>query len=199
MVKKILITLVALALGVALFLAGIHYKSTHNLGVNSTFTTSTDSYRNQTSDIWGTHIGTSTVGIGFPSPNVTSSVITKIGRNIRQATYQIKMISVTSTANNLSVTVQGSNDYLCDTSATSVSSTTDVVQTNINWYDAMTYETNRVHPTTFTNGSSTAIFDWANSTANSSNVIDLFNLNFECLRFRISGSSTLPYVGLSTK
>ena len=166
--------------------------------VNSTFNTTTDSLLNNETDIFGTHIGTSTVGGVFATPNVTTSVVSVIaGKN--QATYQIKVTAVTSTVNNFSFTVQGSNDYLCNTLAGNASSTTDVVQKNINWYDAMVYLANRVHPTSFSNASSSLVLNWVNATADSAQTVVLKDLNFQCIRAIFSGSSTQPYIGLTTK
>ena len=171
-----------------------------NAPLNSSFNTTTDSYLNYgTQDVVGTHIGTSTVGASFPTPNVTSSFISVIGRNVKQADYQIFITAVTNTNNNLSFTVQGSNDYLCGTLAGSASSTTDVVQANINWYDAMSHLKGRVHPTSLGNGSSTVVYDWNDATVGSAQKIILEDLDFECLKFLMSVSSTKPYVGLNTK
>ena len=182
------------------------WPKTNNLGganapTNSSFNTTTDAFAsNGTQDVVGTHLGsTTTVGVAVgANPNVTTSYVSKIGNDKRLATYQIRVTSVTGTDNNLSFTVQGSNDWLCETQAGAASSTTDVVQSNINWYDAMTHLANRVYPTTIGSGSSTAVYDLNDVTAGTAQELVLTNLNYTCLRFRVSGSSTLIYVGLNT-
>ena len=198
---------IVIGVSVALLLALSAYAlwpKTGNLGganapLNSAINTSTDSYLNYgTQDVVGTHIGTSTVGGVFPNPNVTTSFISVIGNSIRQATYQIKIVATTGTDNNMSFTVQGSNDYLCGTQAGNASSTTDVTMKDINWYDAMNHLTGRVQPVTMGNGSSTVIFDWEDTTAGSAKEVTLTNLNYQCLRLLVSASSTLIYAGLNT-
>ena len=173
-----------------------------NAPVNSSFNTTTDAYAsNGMQDVIGTRLGsTTTVGVAIGiNPNVTTSYVSKIGRGINTALYQILVTSVTGTDNNLSFTVQGSNDYLCETQAGSASSTTDVVQSNIKWYDAMVYLRNRVFPTSLPNASSTAIYDFNDLAGNTALSLVFTDLNFTCLRFRVSGSSTLIYTGLNTK
>lgn len=200
-----MVSVVVLAALVGGFYGFMKLKGSGSLGaanapLNSSFSTTTDSYLNYgTQDVCGTHIGTSTVGCSFTAPNATSSYISVIGRSVNLATYQIKIMSVTSSDNNLSFTVQGSNDYLCGTLAGVASSTTNVVQGDINWYDAMVHLSNKVYPTSIANGSSTVIYTWEDTTVGSAHEIVLTNLNYECLKFLISGSSTLPYVGLNTK
>ena len=102
----------------------------------------------------------------------------------------------TTTANNTNFTVQGSNDGLCETVAGNASSTTDVVQKDINWFDATVYALNRVHPTSYGVGSTTQIYDIVNANANSTALLALQSLPFNCLRFSFSASSTAVYVGL---
>lgn len=172
-----------------------------NAPVDSSFNITTNAYSsNGTQDVVGTRLGsTSTVGVAVGiAPNVTTSYVSKIGNDKRIATYQIRVTSVTGTDNNLSFTVQGSNDYLCETRAGSASSTTDVVQANINWYDAMVNLKGRVYPTSLTNNSSTAIYDFNDVVGNNAWTVILTDLNFTCLRLRVSGSSTLIYAGLNT-
>lgn len=171
-----------------------------NAPTNSTFNTSTDSYLNYgTQDVVGTHVGTTTAGNFFYTIDATSSYISKIGNEKSFASYQIKIVGVTSTINNLNLSVQGSNDYLCDTQAGSASTTTDVVQANINWYDAMVYLRNRVHPTSLVSNSSSLIMNFTNVLAGSGQEIVLTDINFRCLRLLVSASGTQPYVGLNVK
>lgn len=170
-----------------------------NVAVNSTFSTTTDSLLNRDSDVVGTHSGTSTVPATYYTINATNTYVSVVGRNVKQANYHIKIVAVTTTINNLNVTVQGSNDWLCETQAGNASSTTDVVQKNINWTDAMVYMANRVHPTSFVNASTSLVMNWVNATADSSQTLVLTNLDFHCLRLLVSASGTQPYIGLSTK
>ena len=168
-----------------------------NASMDSTFVTGTPNYGTQ--DVVGTHVGTTTIGASFANPNTTNTYVSVIGNNIKQAVYQIKIVAVTSSDNNISFTVQGSNDYLCGTQAGNGNATTNTVQANINWYDAMSHLKGRVHPTTLGNGSSTIVYDWNDATAGSAQEIVLTDLNYECLRLLLSTSSTKPYVGINTR
>jgi len=169
--------------------------------VNSSFNTTTDAFAsNGTQDVIGTHLGsTTTVGASISiNPNVTTSYISRIGNDKRIATYQIRVTAPTGTDNNFSFSIQGSNDWLCETQAGAASSTTDVVQANINWYDAMVHLSNRVFPTTLTMNSSSAVYDFNDVVGNNAIEVVLTNLNYTCLRLRVSGSSTAIYAGLNT-
>lgn len=170
-----------------------------NAPVVSTFNTTTDSYLNNAQDVIGTHIGSTTVGIPWPTINVTNTYISKIGENKTIALYQFKVTAATTSQNSLVTTVQGSNDYLCETQASNASSTTDVVQSNINWYDAMSHLVNRVHPTSFSVGSSSLMIPWTNVAVGNTAELLLTNLNYRCLRLLVSASSTAVYAGLTTK
>jgi hypothetical protein len=150
-------------------------------------------------DVVGTHQN-STTTIGVASTLATTTYVSKIGRGVETAIYMIKMVSVQSTTlNNLTVTVEGSNDLFCDTQAGPASSTTDVVKANINWFSAMDHLKDKVHATSFTNGSSTAVLAWANAAAGYGQEVILTNLAYECLRLGVSGVSTTPYIQLYTK
>ncbi len=171
-----------------------------NAPVNSTFSAAAiaEAY-NGTQDVVGTHKdSTTTVGVASPTINVTNTYVSKVGTGLKDVVYQIRITAATTTVNNTSFIVQGSNDALCETVAGNASSTTDVVQKDINWYDAMTYLANRVHPTSFGVGSSTAVLTLVNANANTTEVIALKDVPFTCLKFAFSASSTAVYAGLNT-
>lgn len=167
-----------------------------NATVDATFVTGSPQYGTQ--DVIGTHVGTSTLGVSWTTINVTNSYISDIG-SAKQATYQLKVTAVTTTANSANFRVQGSNDNLCMTQVGSVNATTNTVMADINWYDAMNHLQGRVEPTSLTAGSSTIVMPWLNVAAGDTAEILLTNLNFRCLKFLASASSTQLYVGLNTR
>lgn len=150
-------------------------------------------------DVVGTHENnTSTTGVA--SSLVTSTYISRIGRNVNTAIYSIKMVSIqSSTNNNLNIAVEGSNDKFCDTQAGSASSTTNVTKAQINWFSAMDHLRGKSHVTSFTNGSTTAVLSWVNAVAGYGQEVILTDLAYECLKLNVSGVSTTPYIQLNTK
>lgn len=211
---KLQTVLSAAVLGVVVIIAGVLLNSRFaqsepdigaaNAPVNSVISTSADVV-NRGQDVVGTHVGTTTVGVASAigasqSISVTTTYVSKIGRNIDTAIYNIKMVSVQSTTlNSLYLTVEGSNDGFCDTQGPPASSTTDVVKQDINWYSAMDHLKGKVHATSFGNASTTAIMSWINAAAGYGQQIILTDLNYECLRLGVSGVSTTPYINLITK
>ncbi len=160
--------------------------------------TSSD-FAHQFSDIIGTHIGTSTTGIAIQNVggSVSSSVVSYIGNQINTAVYMIKVLSVSSTVNDLAFFVEGTNDDFCgNTSSTIVG---EVRPNEINWYSAGDHLLNKVHSTSFASNSSTVVTPWVNALAGAGNELALTGLNYECLRFTAGGNSSTIYVGLKTK
>lgn len=197
--KVVLGSFIALVVGVTLYLTLTERKPTSVLGGQFTINTSTDSYLNGSGDVVGTHIGTSTVGVAVAANSATTSVVSKIPQGSSKAIYTVKVTSVASTTNNnLNVSVQGSTDYLCETNSPAASSTTDVTIDKINWFDAMTHLTNKVHNTAFVATGTSAILSVSNVVAGQGNTMVLENLNYRCLRFNYSGVSTTIYVGLTS-
>ncbi len=157
--------------------------------------TSSD-FRYYASDVVGTHIGTSTTGVVFNNDAATSSYVSKIGGNINTAVYTIKMLAA-GTTSTLGLSVQGSNDFFCDTTDVAVTGT--INKTDINWYSAGDHLINKVGTTALVSASSTNPISWTNAVAGAGQEILLTNLNYECLRLNVSGVSTTVYIGLRTK
>jgi hypothetical protein len=154
------------------------------------------------SDVVGTKSATSTTGVGFSitatgGRSATSSYVSRIGGVKNNAVYTIKPLAVSSTAA-LYVEIEGSNDDYCGTTNTDVSVNTPLVS-DINWYSAGDHYVNKVHSTSFDNASSTSFTSWANPKVGVGKEIILTDLNYECLRFNISGSSTVAWVQIRTK
>ncbi len=168
------------------------------LGSQSYGTPTTSDFITYSSDVVGTHIGTSTVGVPVAANSATTTYVSRIGGNKSVANYTIFMVSVASTTlNSLNLAIQGSNDYGCDTVDTSTAGA--ILQSNINWFSAGDHMKGKVSATSFTNVSSTAILSWTNAVAGLGQEIVLDGLNYECLRLSVWGVSTTPYIGLRTK
>jgi hypothetical protein len=151
----------------------------------------------------GQKTATTTIGAGFYVPvNVTSTFVTKIGAIKSIALYTVMPTAATTTGggSGLRMTVEGSNDDFCDTSATSCSEGDNCVLTkDIKWTDAANHLPNIAQTTTFANASSSVMYAWGNPMPGVSREILLKDLNFECLRLGLRASSTELYVGLRTK
>lgn len=194
MSKKLL---VGLSVGVIVFAGGAFLllggkANLKRSEVNMGQVTSSD-FIYYSSDVIGTHVGTSTVGKDFES-NVTSTFISKIGGNKQWANYTFKVTAASTTAN-LAVKIEGSNDWSCDTAITSTAD--EVWTTNINWFDASDHLSNIA--STANMGPVYMIWTNPSSTLDSGDEILLTNLNYECLRLSVSGNSTTIYAGLRTK
>lgn len=164
-------------------------------------------FLNNATDVVGTKTASSTpvgVAFGFDSADryTTSTFVSKIG-NATRAVYTIQATDASSTSE-VRVSLEGSQDFACDTTATS---TTDVacvgddcvLITEIDWFDAGNHLKDKVHNTSFVNSSSTADLVWTNPVTDVGNQIILENLDFECLRLGISASSSILWAQISLK
>ena len=159
-------------------------------------------FQTHASDVIGTKVATTTTGVDFSvtgtgGQSSTSTYVNKIGRGINTAIYTIQATKSSSTANAL-FSVEGSNDAFCDT-ATSTTIFDVVTIDQINWFSAGDHLVNKVHATSFDNSSSTASILWDNPMPGAGNELILANLNYQCLRLSVSGSSTVLWAQLSTK
>ena len=186
-----------IGIGIALVaIVGIYFLMAERKNVDVggyLIASSTFAYRY--SDIIGTHVGTTTVGVAFTGAAATSTYISKIG-SANMATYFINATAVADADNALSFTVQGSVDPYCDT-ATSTA-TGEVWTQHINWFPTTDHLRGNVHSTSFGSASSTAIA-WEDMIAGASNEIVLTDLNYECLKLGVQGASSTIYVGLKIK
>ena len=150
----------------------------------------------------GTRTGTSTVGVGFRITSTggisaTSSYIKKTGGNKENAIFMLKPTSASSSAR-LQLEVFGSSDDFCDTDG--VTGDDPVAMSDINWYSAGDHVQNRTHLVNLLNDSSTSYFHWENPSSTLSGAqILLTNMNYECLKLDVDGSSTVLYAGLRTR
>lgn len=160
-------------------------------------------------DVVGTHIGTSTVGVAFSmvsgGQSATSTYISRIGNSKTNAVYTIIPTSV-GVLSNIMLNIMGSSDDFCDAIATSTTDvacggdTDCVLASEINWFSAGDHVKGKAGATeTLYNASSTVGWVWTNPKEKVGNEIILTDLNYQCLRLGISGSSTTVYVGLTTK
>lgn len=160
------------------------------------------SFAKYATDVIGTKSATTTTGVNFRvtstgGQSATSSYVSRIGENTNEAIYTIMATAVSSTANAV-FEIQGSNDDYCDTST----STTiyDIVTTDqINWFSAGDHLKGRSQGTALSSASSTAAVVWTNPKQGEGQEIILENLNYECLRLNVSGSSTVLWAQINTK
>lgn len=200
--KKLLLSVlgVVVSLGVLLLLglgAITLLKGTKLGGVAYPAVTSSEIV-NSFSDVVGTHVGTSTVGV-WQKALATSTYISKIGgRNT--ATYQaLVTLPVTSTGAVVNLAFQGSNDFQCDTTNTSTASfPNSVIIDDINWFSIGDNLRGKAQSVSLTNASSTNIVSWTPD-AEVGQTIQLENLNYQCLKLVVGTASTTLYVGISTR
>ena len=171
------------------------------------FGKATTDFRSFATDIIGTKTGTTTVGVAFRTTSTggqsaTTSYVNRIAGVKTNAVYTLKVLAASSTSN-LLVDVQGSQDDGCWTIATS---TTDAaysdnlpLTTDINWFSAGDHLKGKVHSTSFNNASSTASFLWSNPAVGGGNEMIFTDLDYECLKLNVSGSSTVAWVQLRSK
>lgn len=185
---------IAIVAGLSLGYFNSYQKVDQALGV----VTTTD-FRHQFADVIGTHVGTSTVGVAIQNVagGVTTSVISNIGERVGTAVYTIKVVSVSSTVNNLAFSVEGTYDDFCTANSSTIQG--EVRSTDINWFSAGDHLKGKVHATSFTSASSTSFITWTDMVAGVGNELILTDLNYECLRFNAAGNSSTIYVGLKTK
>lgn len=158
-------------------------------------------------DVVGTHIGTSTVGVAFRQTSTggqtaTSTYISKIGNSKNNAVYTV-ITTAASSSSNVMMHIMGSNDDFCDSTATSTLDAACVgdcvLASQINWFSAGDHFKGKSQTTNPTGASSTSDYIITNPTVGQGGEIILEDLNYQCLRLGISGSSTIVYVGISTK
>ena len=154
--------------------------------------------RNSSSDVIGTHVGTSTVGV-WQKALATTTYISRIDQ-ASKATYQaIVTLPVTSTGAVVNFAFQGSNDFQCDTTNTSTASfPNSVIIDDINWFSVGDNLRGKAQSTALTNASSTNIVSWTPD-AEVGQTIQLEDLNYQCLKLVVGTASTTLYVGISTK
>ncbi len=151
-------------------------------------------------DVIGTKTGTTTEGVlisGTIGTSATTTYVSRISQGANQAVYTINASDSSSSAHSY-FEVMGSNDDYCDTTNTSLSVDLPLVS-DIRWFDAGNHLKGKVHETSFSNVSSTASFMWANPTNGAANEIVLVDLDYECLRLGVSGSSTVLHAQISAK
>lgn len=154
------------------------------------------------SDIVGTRAVTSTTGVAFSITgtggiSASTSYISKIGGDKENALYMFKPTYSSSTAL-LQFDIWGSSDDLCY-EATTTAGTNLPLTSEINWYSAGDHLQNRSHLSNLLNDSSTSFVSWSNPTSTAPAEILLTNLNYECLKLDVAGSSTVLYAGLRIK
>lgn len=152
------------------------------------------------SDLIGTSYSSSPtstpVGVCFACENggmsVTTSYVAKIGATKSIAVIQLKAVGV-STTPFAQFDVQGSNDYYCETTATSTTDTSlggdAPLISEINW-SSIDNLRNVVH-TRFSSGSSTSFVAWSNPMVNAIKTLELTDLSYSCLRLNVRASSTM--------
>ena len=145
-------------------------------------------------DIIGTKVGTSTTGVAFYTDSWASSTkAILIGGNVDSALFSIKTTAASSTpSGRVSWHIYGSNDLGCDT-ATSSTIYNVITTSQINWYD-LAFSSLFNGTSTITNMSYYPIGNYATGTS-----VMLVNLNWQCLKFDVSGSSTVVSVQMKTK
>jgi hypothetical protein len=159
----------------------------------------TADFINTAGDVFGTKTGTTTVGANFRvtgsgGQSATTTYVTRLGNAFKEAIYTIKIKKASSSAN-MMFEVQGSNDFGCATTTASTPIDTDYsvdmpTPDDINWFSAGDHFKNKVHATSFGNASSTSFLVWSNPQVGVGNEIILTDLNYECLKLNVSGSST---------
>ena len=159
------------------------------------------SFKKYATDVIGTKSATTTAGVGFSitstgGQSATSTYVTRIGGNKNQAIYTNNIKSASTTAN-LLFAFEASNDDYCDTATSSPDVGDPVITGDINWFDIANNFTNKTHATSFDNASTTLA--WTNPKAGAKETIVLDNLNYECLRLSVSGSSTVLHTQIRTK
>lgn len=153
-------------------------------------------------DVFGSKTVTTTAGQVFsvsaliPGQSATSTAVKKIGNQASSAIYTIMPTVVSSTAN-LRWEIQGSQDFYCETTATSGGNLPLVSE--INWFSVGDHSRGNSQTTSFGNTTSTEFYTWNNPMAGTGQTVILENLNYECLRLNMSGSSTEAWIQLSTR
>lgn len=197
--KNKFLTSIVVTLGVAVVLLGGYFLFGSR---DQAFGLASTEFTKYASDIVGSRSGTSTTYVAFRTgasggQSATSSYVAKISGEKDVAVYTFKVGNASSSAN-LVWDIQGTNDDYCETS-TSTTVFDQVTTGEINWYSAGDHIANKAHATTFDNASSTQSFRWNNPNTVAGQEVILTNLDYQCLRLNISGSSTEAYVGLRTK
>ena len=156
---------------------------------------------NWAGDVVGTKVGTTTTPVGFgndgTTARATSSYISEVGGLASIAVYTLQVQEASSTGD-LHFEFLGSQDDHCNATATYSYLLDDIVlNQEINWFDISDHLTNKVHSTTLP--SATTTFVWLDPLERTGKVIAFENLNYECLRLDVSGSSTELWAQLRLK
>jgi len=179
--KTILISVGAVLLIIA-GVIGYQLNQSDSLGLAST------SFKNYASDIVGTKTGTTTTGVLWPTATTTQEYVVKTGGLIKQATFTLKpTVAPAAYSKDVLLNFYGSNDDFCNTATSST--IYDIVTTGqINWFDIGTNLNEFAGSQTIASATSTitATFD----ADYRGKVINLTNLNYECLKVGVTASGT---------
>ena len=165
---------------------------------------------NYASDVIGSKTGTTTAGVCFSCTSgglsASTSYVSKLSGPITQAEYTLMALAASTSAQGGSSAyfdVQGSNDDGCETIATSTSDTNYSdnlpLVSDINWFDAANHLNFRVHPSAFSNASSSLTSSWSNPMNGTGQELLLTNLNYQCLRLTVRASSTILWAQIRSK
>ena len=157
----------------------------------------TTEFRNYASDVIGTKIGTTTTGVLWPAATTTKEYIIKTGGGIKQATFTVKpTVTPAAWSQDVLLNFYGSNDDYCDT-ATITSVLDKVITSEINWFDIGTNLREFAGSQTIAGATSTITATFAKTIQGK--VINLTDLNYECLKVGVVASGTTLWAQVKTK
>ena len=170
---------------------GVNLNQPDGLGLATT------EFRNYASDVIGTKTGTTTTGVLWPAATTTKEYIIKTGGGIKQATFTIKPTVTPATwSQEVLLNFYGSNDDYCDT-ATTTSSMDKVITSEINWFDIGTNLREFAGSQTIAGATSTITATFAKTIQGK--VVNLTDLNYECLKVGVVASGTTLWAQVKTK
>jgi len=170
---------------------GVNLNQPDGLGLATT------EFRNYASDVIGTKTGTTTTGVLWPAATTTKEYIIKTGGGIKQATFTIKpTVTPAAWSQDVLLNFYGSNDDYCDT-ATTTSVLDAVITSEINWFDIGTNLREFAGSQTIAGATSTITATFAKT--NQGKVVNLTDLNYECLKVGVVASGTTLWAQVKTK
>ena len=170
---------------------GLNLNQPDGLGLATT------EFRNYASDVIGTKIGTTTTGVLWPTSTTTKEYIIKTGGGIKQATFTVKpTVTPAAWSQDVFLNFYGSNDDYCDT-ATTTSVLDKVITSEINWFDIGTNLREFAGSQTIAGATSTITATFAKTIQGK--VVNLTDLNYECLKVGVVASGTTLWAQVKTK
>lgn len=143
----------------------------------------------------GTRTASTTAGVGWYGNLAASTTYPFALGGAEDATIVFDTTAASTSASTIHFSVLGSVDPNCSTATTSTSYNL-MTKAQVRWFDAMPFIDNAAVISSFSNGTSTIVWD---NPIQIQRAIHFTDLNFECLSVEMNASSTIVHASYKLK